>query len=177
MDNKKMYQRAIAKSIVNDTGDLLRLIAAYRIVGNDINYKDLLAVITELLLTNKAFAEDFTKFLIKKKRIVDYNSIAIKRKREYRNFTGIEEAIAAVAQLGTAGIRLIGKGKDRDLSYAELENQNDRLDFQQQQAILNMIGQEEQTRVAKAKQENTLIMVAIIGMVGFTGIIIFAKKM
>lgn len=145
----------MAKSIVHDTGDLIKLVGKYRPISKNTSYAGLLSEVQDLLATSNEFANDYSAFLLKKGRIIDYNHAL--------------DPITAIADLGTAIIGKIGTKKERQLEQQKLASQNTA-------QIMNFMMQEEQTRQAEKNREANMIYIAIGAMVLITGIIIFTRK-
>jgi len=159
MINPKIIQRAVAKSIVWDTSDLIKLIAKYQPVDKNITYDVLLSKTQNLLATNPDFANEFTVLLLKKKRLKDFNT---------------KQAIGAViiGGLTTLTDSIVGAVSAKK----EREHEETMIAAQQTQQIMNMMMQEEQARMSKSQQDNLLIISAVAGMILITGLIIYTKK-
>jgi len=170
MVNDKIIQRAVAKSIVWDTSDIIKLIAKYEPINKNASYAVLLSKTQKLLATNQAFAKEFTALLVKNKRLTDYNST--------KNADG-EEAGTFFSGFMTGGLSslsgltstIIGSVSAR----AEREHEEDMLAAQQTTQIMNMMMQEDQAKQNKANQDNMMIIVAVVAMIAITGLIIYKK--
>jgi hypothetical protein len=185
--NNKIIQRAMAKSIVHDTGDLIILVQKYRPITKNISYAGLLSEVQDLLATSNDFANDYVAFLLKKGRIIDYNNT--EGKEDSESDSGKEDSesdsngggggffsnmlsggtIGSVSSLFTSIISSGSAKKDRQLEQQKLASQNTA-------QIMNFMMQEEQTRQAEKNREANMIYIAIGAMVLITGIIIFTRK-
>ena len=153
--NQKIIQRAMAKSMVHDTSDLIKLIKKYRPISKQISYADLIFTVQDLLATNDNFVEDYTNFLVKKGRLLDYNNaIGV--------FSGISSLFGSI----------IGSGAEKKTAQAQ---QAEAMSENTQQ-LMQMVMQEEAGRVEAEKQKSTLIYIAIGSMVLITSILIFTKN-
>lgn len=161
MINDKIIQRAVAKSIVWDTGDLIKLIAKYEPIDKNVSYGVLLSTVQNLLETNTDFANEFTTFLLKKKRLSDFNNTV-------KNAAGAI-IVASLSKLTDTIIGSVTAKKERAHETEMVASQNT-------QQIMNMMMQEEQSRQNKDKQDNMLIIAAVVGMIAITGLIIYTKK-
>jgi len=159
MINPKIIQRATAKSIVWDTSDLIKLVNRYEPTKKDITYAVLLQKVQNLLATNTDFANDFTAFLLKKKRLKDFNT---------KRAIGAA-IIGGITSLTNSIVGAVTAKKEREHEEEMVAAQNTR-------QIMNMMMQEEQARMNKTKQDNLFIISAVAGMVLITGLIIFMKK-
>jgi hypothetical protein len=153
--NPKIVQRAIAKSLVNDTGDVIKLVSKYKAVSKNISYADLLAEVQGLSDTNNDFVKDLTILLIKKKRISDYNSAV-----------GV---VAAITGLLGSVAGAVKSGKEAKSSDYQASTENTK-------QLMQLIMQEEQARIDQQKAENNIIYISIGAVVLITGMIIFLSK-
>ena len=151
--NDKIIQRAVAKSIVWDTSDIIKLVSKYETVDKNTNYEVLLSKIQNLLATNSQFANKFTAFLIKKKRLADYNT-------ENAIGTAIVGALTTVTNTVVTAVS----------AKEQREHETEMVAAQNTQQIMNMMMQEEQARQDKSSQDNMLIIAAVAGMILITGL-------
>jgi len=160
----KVIQRAIAKTLVFDTADVIKLLRKHGVtVSNDITYKQLLEKYVIAGYVNTAFLDDFTTLMIKRKRIADYNS-------QYHNVVGLGAAI--IGGLASIAGGIFGsKQQDKSVELAK-----EQMEAANTQTIMNMMLQEDANKVALAKQENMLVISAVGAMVLITGIIILRTK-
>ena len=149
MAGKRIFQRAIAKNLVYDTGNIITLLNKYEPVQSDISYRQLLDTVQRNLELNTEFAKKYTQLLVRKNRISDYN-------QDHHSFIG---------ELASLADSVVGAFTNKSDS-AQTNTQT----------VMAMIAQEEAIKVETAKQDNMLIISAIIGMVVITGLIIYMKK-
>jgi hypothetical protein len=168
----------MAKSIVHDTGDLIKLVGKYRPISKNTSYAGLLSEVQDLLATSNDFANDYSAFLLNKGRIIDYNNTEGKEDSESDSNGGgggffsnmlSGGTIGSVSSLFTSIISSGSAKKDRQLEQQKLASQNTA-------QIMNFMMQEEQTRQAEKNREANMIYIAIGAMVLITGIIIFTRK-
>lgn len=145
----------MAKSIVNDTGDLIKLVNRYIPVDKNITYVELLFIIQELLATNREFAKEYAEFLVKKGRILDYNN-----------------AIGIVA--GVTGLvgSLINSGASKQVAQSEQQQAM----AENTQQLMQLMMQEEAARLEEQRKKTNLIYISIGAMVLILGIVIFTKS-
>jgi len=158
MKNEKVIQRAIAKTIVWDTNAVIKLLNKYEPVKKGISYNDLFIKLQNNI-DNHAFADDFTKLMLKKKRLSDFNDV--------RNAAGT--IISSVTNLTSSIVNSISRSKEREL-------EEDKLDARNTAQIMSFMQSEDEERMAKEKQTNMMIMLAVGGMILITGIMIFKAK-
>lgn len=150
--NKKIIQRAVAKSIVWDTGDLIRLIKKYEPINKKASYGEVLTKVQNLLATNTDFANEYTEFLLEKKRLADFNNaVGI--------ISGISNLVSSI--IGSASTKQQAILGGKQVAQQNTEN------------IVSLMMQEEQARSDKQKQDNMLIIAAVFGMVLITGLMIY----
>ncbi len=147
--SKKIFQRTIAKNLVHDTGDTIKLLNKYEPIPKDVSYKTLIHTTQRNLERNPEFAKDYTQLLAKRNRISDYN-------QDHHSFIG---------ELASLADSVVGAFTSKTDS-AQTNTQT----------VMAMIAQEEAIKVETAKQDNMLNISAIIGMVVITGLIIYMKK-
>ena len=157
MNNQKVIQRAIAVSLVRDTNDTLILIRKYQPISKNVSYLELLTIIDKLLY-NPVFAKEYYSFLIKKKRLNDYN---------FHNFIG--EIITGVTQITTGLFNLKAQKNQKEIQAKNIQAANT-------QAMMQMMMKEDDKVANKQKQDNNLMIGVVGGMIVFTGFIIFIKK-
>jgi hypothetical protein len=155
--NQNIINRAIAKAIVNDTGDLIKLVNRYDATNNNVTYADLLNKIQYLLANNKDFGNNFSLFLIKKQRLADYN-----------NAIG-GSIVSGVSSIFTSIVSASSAKKDRVVEQQKIASQNTA-------QIMNFMANEENQRLAQKQSENNIIYISIGAMVVITGILIFKRK-
>lgn len=158
-----MLQRAVAKNLVYDTADVIKLLCKHGIkVQDSITYKELLKMLFSSIKENAQFAKDYSNLLIQRKRITNYN--------DHRNLIGIGAAIIGGLSTVAGGLfRSSQQNKANDLARDQMEASNT-------QTVMNMMMQEEANKVQMTKQENLLIISAVGAMVIITGIIILSRN-
>lgn len=154
MINPKIIQRAIAKSIVNDTGDLIKLVNNYTPVDKNITYADLLLTVQNLLATNIEFANKYAEFLVKKGRIIDYNN-----------------AVGLIAGAATLVGSLINSGASKQ----DAQTKQQLAMSENTQQMMQLMMQEENARLDEQRRKTNLIYISIGAMVVVLGLVILTK--
>jgi len=155
--NHKIVQRAMAKSLVNDTPEVIKLVNKYEPVSTDISYADLLVTVQNLIENNPDFRKKFTFFLLKRENLKNYN-----------NASGVG-IVEGVTNIFSSIVDASSAKKDRVIEQQKIASQNTG-------QILNFMMQEEQMKVSAQKNKDNLIYIAIGAMVVITGIIIITRK-
>ena len=170
MKNEKVIQRAIAKTIVWDTNAVIKLLNKYEPVKKGISYNDLFIKLQNNI-DNQAFADDFTKLMLKKKRLSDFNNVRNADGDEAGSFFSgfMTGGLSSVTSLTSTIVNSISRSKEREL-------EEDKLDARNTAQIMSFMQSEDEERMAKEKQTNMIIMVAVGGMILITGIMIFKAK-
>ncbi len=159
-----IVQRAIAKTLVSDTADVIRLLNKYGVkVSKDVSYKELYILFKGQVTKSSEFANEFSALMVKRKRLIDYNN--------HRNAIGA--IIGAVVAVGSTVASLITAKKQRE---AAKEMASEQLNTEVDLTIMQMMMQEDANKVAMAKQETILVISAVAAMVIVTGIIIFTRN-
>ena len=169
--NKNIINRAIAKAIVNHTGDLIVLVRKYEPVDKNITYKELLDKVQYLLDTNRDFGNNFSYFLIKHKELNDYNNAEGDDNNKTPGIFATQGGgiISGISNIFTSIVSASSAKKDRAVEQQKIAAQNTA-------QIMNFMAQAENQRVAQKQSEDTIIYISIAAMVLITGIIIFKKK-
>ena len=169
MVNHKIVQRAIAKSLVSNTPELIKLVNKYKPVSRDISYADLLFTVQDLIENNPDFREKYTVLLLKNKNLKNYNNADGEKTNTNGSgqfglgiVQGVSNVLSSIIDAGSAK-------KDRVVEQQKIASQNTG-------QILNFMMQEEQMKVSAQKNKDNLIYIAVGAMVVITGIIIITRK-
>lgn len=157
----QVVKRAIAKTLVFDTKEVIKLLRKHGInVSQNVSYKELLDLVSENSVSSN-FLRDFTNLMLIRKRITDYNGL-------HRNVIGA----AIIGGLTSVVGGIFGASQQKKAK----ELAEEQMKAAHNQSVMAMMMQEEANKLALVKQDNMLVIAAASAMVVVTGLIIFTRS-